>query len=89
MAKKQKVVASSIDPYVYKWKLYTVNVKFEKRDLWIGVFWDIEKAMYEQGRLETLMVYVCIIPTLPVIFTVKKHVIGKHKRKKQNGKKNH
>ena len=38
-----------------------VSVKFEPRDLWFGVFVDAEGAR----------VFVCLIPTLPLIFEVK------------------
>lgn len=39
------------------------TVLFEPRDLWIGVFWD--KAF--DGTYD---VYVCILPMLPIYFTI-------------------
>ncbi len=37
------------------------RILFEPRDLWIGVFWDRRPA--------ELRVYVCLIPTLPLLLT--------------------
>lgn len=37
------------------------QILFEPRDLWIGVFWD--------RRPGELRVYVCLIPTLPLLLT--------------------
>ena len=45
-----------------------MKIKFEPRDLWIGVFWDIKFAGYPAHRL--LYVYVCIVPMFPILFVV-------------------
>ena len=37
----------------------TVEWRFEKRDAWVGLFWD---------RQPTLAVYVCLIPFFPILF---------------------
>ena len=50
-----------------------VNIKFEPRDLWIGVYWDTKPCYicwgdYIQERVQ-LKIYLCIVPMFPVIFT--------------------
>lgn len=49
----------------------SVAVKFEKRDLWLGVFWDIEEGLVlgpQAGIERVLVVYLCLIPCFPIIF---------------------
>src|SRR3990167_335118 len=36
-----------------------VTLKFEPRDLWVGVYWTL-------SPFRVLMIYVCIVPTLPI-----------------------
>lgn len=45
-----------------------VAVKWEPRDLWLGVYWDRTLALYPPGY--TLKVYVCLLPCLPIILTL-------------------
>lgn len=40
-----------------------VSLKFEPRDLWIGLYWTIERSYSSR-----MMVYLCIVPTLPIVF---------------------
>lgn len=47
--------------------LTRVEVKFEPRDLWVGVYWDHRI----QGRL--LRIYVCLVPCLPLVLTFGSH----------------
>ena len=42
----------------------TVRVKFEPRDLWVGVF--VDKSWWEGGR-RWHRLYVCLLPTLPIV----------------------
>ena len=42
-----------------------VSIKFEPRDIWIGVYWD--------RRSRWLFVYVCIIPMLPIVIKIRRH----------------
>lgn len=52
-----------------------MKIKFEPRDLWVGVFWD------RGARITTLetdqqqyRVYVCLVPCFPIIFTVSRNI---------------
>lgn len=61
-------------------KLSFDGIKFEPRDLWIGVYW--ERA----GRITTLetdieryRVYVCVVPCLPCIFVWQRRVKPYHR----------
>lgn len=38
-----------------------VQIFFEPRDLWLGLFWT--------RRPDELRVYVCLVPMLPILFT--------------------
>lgn len=40
------------------------TVKFEKRDVWIGAYWNFSKSV--ESRYRRLIIYVCIIPMLPL-----------------------
>lgn len=42
-----------------------IRVKFEPRDLWIGVYW----KTYNEGWSKMLNVYICILPMLPICLT--------------------
>jgi hypothetical protein len=50
-----------------QWKVTTF---FERRDAWIGVFWDRPVSYGDQGQplVRHLKVYVCLLPFLPVLF---------------------
>jgi len=39
-----------------------IKLKFEPRDLWIGVYWDGG----HEGRFHWLVIYICVIPMLPI-----------------------
>lgn len=39
-----------------------IKFKFEPRDLWVGVYWNLTKSIESQYR--RLDVYICLIPTL-------------------------
>lgn len=40
------------------------------RDLWVGVYWDVEELQMECGPMDLvhkmLHIYVCLIPCLPI-----------------------
>ena len=59
-------------------KRIKIKIKFEPRDVWIGLYWNIEKwAKYEfvngrdeetmTGQHHLLRLYFCIIPLFPII----------------------
>ena len=52
-----------------------MKIKFEPRDLWVGVYWD------RAGRVTTLetdqqyyRIYVCVIPCFPIEFEVRRKI---------------
>jgi hypothetical protein len=47
---------------IYKNLVPEFKLKFESRDIWIGVFWD-----YDAGILTNqLTIYLCLLPMLPL-----------------------
>jgi hypothetical protein len=54
-----------------------IALQFEKRYLWVGVFWDTERLAWGEphergggrGFLNRTKVYVCLVPTLPIVLT--------------------
>lgn len=40
------------------------GVKFEPRDLWVGVFWDMQGR--PGGLLRSFRLYVCLVPMIPL-----------------------
>jgi hypothetical protein len=51
-----------------------VEIKFEPRDLWVGVYWSRDEYGSINWRTRRLRVFVCIIPMLPIIFTFERDV---------------
>ncbi len=51
----------------------TVRWLFERRDLWVGVYWDTEWfTEWAEGveECDRLHLYVCIVPLLPIHFQI-------------------
>lgn len=50
-------------------KRWTFRVFFERRDVWVGVFWDRPVSYGDQGQplVEHLKIYVCLIPCVPFL----------------------
>lgn len=51
------------------------HFKFEPRDLWIGVFWDVkdaDRAYYVNGHMWWMIIhlYITIVPTIPLFVEV-------------------
>lgn len=59
-----------------------INIKYEIRDLWVGIFWDIDKistcpcgydeCCHDDSYYKLLKIYVCLIPCFPII--IKKRI---------------
>lgn len=48
-------------------RTWSIKLKFEKRDCWIGVFWDRDYDVSDVWETETLSIYICLLPCLPII----------------------
>lgn len=48
-------------------QLKSIRLKFEPRDLWLGVYWRNEHSDCHAGVC--LRIYICVLPCLPLIFT--------------------
>jgi hypothetical protein len=47
----------------------SAKIKFEPRDLWIGVYWNYKNKGHAYGKWQReFSVYICFCPTLPIIF---------------------
>ena len=58
-----KKVKKMISRFNFRWY-------FEKRDAWIGVFWDKHNWGNNKGfAYKELLVYICIIPFFPMKFS--------------------
>lgn len=44
-----------------------IELKFEPRDIWIGVYWTITSTV--SG--DVLHIYICIVPLLPIHIQIK------------------
>jgi len=51
-------------------KTFKAQFQFEPRDLWIGLFWRINREM--PAPFYTLHFYICIIPIIPLHITILK-----------------
>jgi hypothetical protein len=50
---------------------------FEPRDLWVGVFWRWDESLWADPpdrRYQVLRVFICLIPTLPIVFKFRRYL---------------
>jgi hypothetical protein len=57
-------------------KFIAARLRFEPRDLWVGVYWNRTGGVYGSCYLD---VYICVIPMLPLrlVFRTRQLVLGK------------
>lgn len=46
--------------------LITAYLKFEIRDIWIGIYWNVAQNIFDDSRM-ILEVYICLVPMFPII----------------------
>jgi len=46
----------------------TLKIRFEPRDLWVGLFWNITGL--PSGRIRALHLYLCLVPMVPIVFQI-------------------
>lgn len=49
---------------------FSRSIKFEPRDLWVGVYWNFDKDYREK----VFCVYICIIPLFPIMLKFQKKI---------------
>lgn len=53
----------------------SVAITFEPRDCWLGVYWKRDEFGSRDWRRARLRVFVCLLPTLPLVFTLERDVL--------------
>lgn len=51
-----------------RWHFHFSGVRFEPRDLWLGLYW--KTGM--EANWQVVTCYVCLLPTLPIIFVLER-----------------
>jgi hypothetical protein len=47
------------------------SLKFKPQDMWIGLYWDVERC-WAPSCVWTLKLYICLVPMLPIKVTVER-----------------
>jgi hypothetical protein len=54
-------------PRIPKPKFRWAKLKFEPRDIWIGLYWNFKNDGHKFGKWwRYLDIYICIVPTIPL-----------------------
>ncbi len=51
-----------------------MRIKFEPRDLWVGLYWARSRTTTLNTDVEHYNFYVCLVPCFPIIFTVNRKI---------------
>lgn len=57
-----------------KFKITAVRIKFEVRDMWIGLYWNYVPRLQETTRqwdYDNLLVYICFFPMFPIVINIR------------------
>lgn len=60
---------------IYRGKNIRISFGFEIRDMWLGIFWDLQEMDYLP--IKALEIYICLIPMLPILIEKSWSINGK------------
>ena len=51
----------------WRWSFDLARLKFEPRDLWVGICWNKAAPHFDGGWWGSFTLYICLLPCLPII----------------------